>query len=660
MKIKKPGMTEGGIKHFFVMNVEKMVLGAAVVMVVVFLVMGLGEKPIDEDRRPAALESVIGRAENNMSKSTWLKVVEERFPEPYNFHKRAEEDSIPIQLAGYPIPLPWRQIYKKRLDPRKDPTLFAVTDLEVRTGVAAIALKDESGDLDTFGPGGRSRPGDEDEDSPDLTEEQLEAYRVGFLPTGGAKAAGAYFASVLGLAPVQRQRQEYNDRFLNHIGHDDQNSLDVLRDQPNYIYFYLERQEVLADGTASEWTKVSSFKKASEDGKLWLASTDEVAMEEYLDPKLSSTIPPIMLEDPEKWGRHSKIPRREEQESGQETTKEPDEKDPDERTGDVPGGGPDLPGADPGADGAGGEKTGHEKTGDKGDGATDSSAELMVEYKLFRVFDFTVEPGKVYRYRVQLLLEDPNDPQPAEGEGTKRAPEVSELDQTVIDRLKERRKQEKEKNQRIYWRETPWSEPSEPVQLPPTRTVLAGTVVAEKCEDLPDSRAKLHYANNPLKDCRARVLALVWDPDEAVWVPAVREKKGDKKNEVFRGSVVDFTENVWIVDPVTLSPRLLEEYPVQTGSVVLDLRGGELLPRADKKRSKLTAPGEILLLDGDGNLVVQDELDDADTFRKYYYESKKSDDTDETGLGGRKDDEDEDPFQKEHGKKSGSKSKKKS
>jgi hypothetical protein len=43
-------------------------------------------------------------------------------------------------------------------------------------------------------------------------------------------------------------------------------------------------------------------------------------------------------------------------------------------------------------------------------------------------------------------------------------------------------------------------------------------------------------------------------------------------------------------------------------ATVIDLRGGERL--SGRGGTALTAPGEILLLDADGFLVVRDELDD--------------------------------------------------
>src|SRR6185437_15544544 len=41
-------------------------------------------------------------------------------------------------------------------------------------------------------------------------------------------------------------------------------------------------------------------------------------------------------------------------------------------------------------------------------GAAARRAGPVVEHRLFRFFDFDVEPGKTYRYRIQLVLSNPN------------------------------------------------------------------------------------------------------------------------------------------------------------------------------------------------------------------------------------------------------------
>jgi hypothetical protein len=50
-----------------------------------------------------------------------------------------------------------------------------------------------------------------------------------------------------------------------------------------------------------------------------------------------------------------------------------------------------------------------------------------------------------------------------------------------------------------------------------------------------------------------------------------------------------------------------------TRAIALDFSGGELLRGRKSNGLRLAAPGEILLLDADGNLVVRDELDDKAT-----------------------------------------------
>jgi len=51
-----------------------------------------------------------------------------------------------------------------------------------------------------------------------------------------------------------------------------------------------------------------------------------------------------------------------------------------------------------------------------------------------------------------------------------------------------------------------------------------------------------------------------------------------------------------------------------TRAIAVDFRGGERLRGRRGNSLGLAAPGEILLLDADGNLVVHDELDDKPAY----------------------------------------------
>jgi hypothetical protein len=53
-----------------------------------------------------------------------------------------------------------------------------------------------------------------------------------------------------------------------------------------------------------------------------------------------------------------------------------------------------------------------------------------------------------------------------------------------------------------------------------------------------------------------------------------------------------------------------------THAIAVDFRGGERLRGRKGNSLGLAAPGEILLLDSDGNLMVRDEFDDKPTYEQ--------------------------------------------
>ncbi|KKK72685.1 hypothetical protein LCGC14_2901410, partial [marine sediment metagenome] len=76
-----------------------------------------------------------------------------------------------------------------------------------------------------------------------------------------------------------------------------------------------------------------------------------------------------------------------------------------------------------------------------------------------------------------------------------------------------------------------------------------------------------------------------------------------------------------------------EKVDYVTDSVILDMWGGERLPG----RSRLTGPGEILVLDSDGYLVWHNELEDQTAYEETLAREEGEDDGDrfwERGPGG--------------------------
>ena len=75
-----------------------------------------------------------------------------------------------------------------------------------------------------------------------------------------------------------------------------------------------------------------------------------------------------------------------------------------------------------------------------------------VAKKLVRFVDFTAETGHKYRYRVRVVLEDPNHPRDPDME-----PEPTALDETVRERIKKRLKNEETAESLAKWARDTWT-----------------------------------------------------------------------------------------------------------------------------------------------------------------------------------------------------------
>lgn len=606
MASKKPG-NEGGIKNLFAQHVEKMALGVAALMVIVFLYMGMKNKPLSSDREAVALERAVDSAKRKVHETTWDQIWRHKeWPEP-DFHKKAALDAVNVDPKAYQIS--WLDPPKfHTLQPRVDPRLMPVEKLEVRPGVIA-ALANRGGRDDDGGAAGRPRGGDEllddDDESgpPTLRREQIDALDRGFRDADrNSRVVAKYFVAVRGIVPIVNQQAEYDRCFSRAMKDENHATYAADRDIPKYIYAYIERQEVDAkgnpvpvtgrDGEETLWVRMGMSKKISDVAAESWPGVEEPADERYVDENLTMPPPPLLMQDYVSLVMHPDVPFK---------RKKSDEKKTDGGRKEDPGPGVLEPGG-PGPEPVGGPEDIDDNEDPRKESST-KSTEKPAAYRLLRYYDFNVDPAKRYRYRVQLLLEDPNNPK-----DEKTAPEPATLDAAVIKRIED---QQKNATRRIYWRETEWSEDSAIVGFPPTRRVLAGGVTPANYIDAGEGARILR------KGPMATVMALVWDEREAVWVPGVAD-------ELNLGSIVDFAKNVWVMDPLTLNPRRLSAYPFDTGYTVADVYGGEILPSSDRK-VKLTVPGEVLLIGEDGGVNVRTEFGDADTYSLFNYTSGDGD-----------------------------------
>jgi hypothetical protein len=223
--------------------------------------------------------------------------------------------------------------------------------------------------------------------------------------------------------------------------------------------------------------------------------------------------------------------------------------------------------------------------------------------KLVRFVDFTAQTGRKYRYRVMLVLEDPNHPEHPEME-----PDPTTLDGEVLKRIKGLEPAEVKSGQRKYYITSDWSEPSAVVSMASPERFYAG-------ETILGTPINIGGATIATSEPVAKVLAVTWDPTLGVFAPA--------EQSVHRASVLNTKADVEVIHPVLGDLRKLEGYEMTTNGVVLDILGGEKLPGAAQSKEDVRAPGETLIMDAQGNLVVTDEARDIEGYRKYIFPEPK-------------------------------------
>jgi hypothetical protein len=210
--------------------------------------------------------------------------------------------------------------------------------------------------------------------------------------------------------------------------------------------------------------------------------------------------------------------------------------------------------------------------------------EQEVEYLLFRFFDFSVQPGRHYQYRVKLVLANPNF--------------------GMLPHFLEREGMEK-----VKVLETEWSAPSPSVSVPVDSQVLLASAKAS------DGTASVMMVRFEEKDGvaaseefttvqRGQFLNYLGRPyaeAESTGAGMMSMGPGGMGSSSAGGSPARKDED---------APERKVDYV--TNAILLDVLGGGRLPGKDRT---IAEPASILLLDGEGKLVVRSELDDLAEYR---------------------------------------------
>ena len=195
----------------------------------------------------------------------------------------------------------------------------------------------------------------------------------------------------------------------------------------------------------------------------------------------------------------------------------------------------------------------------------------LAKYLLFRYFDFNVSPGNAYRYRVRLVLLNPNFRRPVE----------DLVDESVA-----------AGENRI----TPWSEPTAPTYFPEEQKVFLTKVDKAR----PDTGLPA-----------ATLDIIQWFTDSGMHIAAKLEK-------LQLGQFVGGRPKIKVLRPGTESFKE-EDVSIFTGSILADITSApELDPvehadlKVDAKRLKQVGVDKALLVDRFGQLIALDPKASAD------------------------------------------------
>jgi hypothetical protein len=467
-----------------------------------------------------------------------------------------------------------------------------------------------------------------DPDHPDrrMIQGMATSMESGVPVQGGEKIERAFWATVVAKVPIRAQLKNHQSSFENARG-----GFDPSRDFPRYIGFIVQRAEVVP-GVPLQWARVpvtdgqpktkakpiaKFVSEAALNGLNTLSATDwpvrpmEPVDPRYIDPLLTLPLPPLVGRNFGKDATHPDIPLAIEAipeemvmtPAAATDAAAPAEGDDDEltfRTGDPSqgaGAGVYSPqGPSPYAQrefirppGGGGWSGGTSReysgispgggvSGYAGGGARVTELPRGVDYWLLRFFDFTVEPGKKYKYKVQLVLADPNYGIPAS---------AGMLDPAVLDRQAKDAAKTSKKRVPMY-RLTEESAPSPAVGIP-----LEGAVKLATAK-LPN--AELHNAE-PVASIWAETFGT---DDEGTPIQVAKQK------DYARGAVVNVNEKMFQVDANHQWREPVDSYPLYTNITLLDVDGAEKLPGKD-----MVAPSRVLVMDAAGELSIRDETEDS-------------------------------------------------
>jgi hypothetical protein len=604
-------------KEFCVQHVEKFVFGGVILGLVV-LAYGATTVP----GRPFEPDDLVNAAQNaqNYIESTEAQAYRDATDfkvTPYS--ERAKGIRTPIEEDPYKLPTAFNKpIYEQDLK-RGEPRVVPVAELRAAADHGMFNM---------------SMPSDP----------------TGQLSMGGSGTKGLRYVAVTGLLPVKEQREAFEEAF--------RVMYDPRTDVPMYFFYGVERAEISdpADVANPTWTRINPRKSlamlrffrsamgGSQD--VHPMYMHPVARIPYIDPRftvpMAFPLPPLRnavwegeIAHPPEIPLAALMLDEDQPGIGEEGFPGlPGEGAPTEGVDGLPPGMADFPDfGGLGAAGAGGYPggAGYEEEGGYGgyggygggyggysedpeaaygggygyeEGGVGGPLAEQAEYQLFRFFDFEVEQGKRYQYRVQVFLANPN-----------FSKDVRYLDLPELADDK--------------YLEAAASDPTEVVVVPRDSRLMAGPVkpgrittepvadvvaISFKEEDGSETGGDFNVTLGQFANLVGTITTRTDDLSGYGGYGGYEEEGDEYSGYPDEESYEEYGA------PAPRRPsdeEEGEEIHHNTEMLVLDIAGGNKLHRTARD---LTEPGALLLRDPDGNLVVRDELDDQEDYLAYHEE----------------------------------------
>lgn len=485
---------------------------------------------------------------------------------------------------------------------RTEPPLLTVRDLRVRAGMGAFRLIPAA----SQGRGRTGRGGDA-------------------TATATEQVRGLRWIVLTALVPFEKQVEAYAETFRTAKGYNSQT------DYPTYLGYWVERVEVNGADDAPDWTKATkivSSKEIDRWSQQWSSTKEtELVAPQYLEPRLVFPLGPLVNR---RWdadvAHEPKIPVQRasdrtqglEGRGGAAGIRPAGGRMGNEMLG-VAGGG--LANRMLGGDARGGgqvdtdgtpfgeeEAAGNRKERDEAV-QEDVQDARNPEYRLLRFFDFNVEPGKRYVYRVCLGLQNPN-------YGVRTA------DLANADLAKK------------SWLQTKWSDPSPAISVLRDTQVLLSSVKPGRGYAEPSAEIVLttwlqRKGVEVYKDftvTRGQVANYTGQSGTIAGGGSVRNNEVNaapvRTRGLAGGGALEAIMGRGAAAPgpagaarqpqtqTTTSSSNTQRANFLSDAIVIDMRGGDKLQGVGRRTSDLTSGGEILLFDAEGRLVIHDELDD--------------------------------------------------